>query len=120
MSKIEQQLKEMAQLTVLSNRVSELQEHNLKMFPLVFFDNVKSIKIEYDLERKKTANDETDLNNSIVSYYMKIESPESLTNIDKRFEALQNSVRTLFWSDVTVEVYFNGKIVFKSGKHEQE
>lgn len=113
-SDIKQQIREMATLTILSNRINPIQEKNLKMYPLVFFDGVKSVRIEYDLQHKKTTNDEPVINSSLISYYLEIDGHNS--HLDSRFDALEKSVRNLFWNDLSVEVYFNDKIVFKSKK----
>lgn len=106
----------MGQLTALSGRLCDLQIHNLKMFSLVFFEGVTEAKIDYDLTPYKTMDDEPTKNNLLVSYYLTLD--ESLNkDLPKRFEALENSVRTLFWSDISVEIYFNNNIKYKSPKH---
>ena len=106
-------LKEMARLTVLSGRISDVQEKNLKLFPLIFFDGIKEVKIEYDLMPKKTVDDSPTYSNSLVSYYLTLDEVEN-QNLNKRYFALEKSVRSLFWSDVVVEVYFNDEIKYKS------
>lgn len=108
-------LSEMAQLTALSGRISELQAHNLKLFPLVFFDGIEEVKIEYDLAPIKTMDDEPTFSNSIVSYHLTVDESKN-TDLEKRFIALESSIRCLFWSDVVTEVYFNDKIKYKSTK----
>lgn len=119
MSKAAEKAKELAMLTVLSNKISPIQEQNLKMYPFAFFDGVKEVKIKYDLEHKKTTEDEPVINNSLVSYYLTLDNTE-LTMLEKRFEILEASVRNLFWKDIIVEVYFNNKIVFKSKEYERK
>lgn len=114
---IEAQIREMARLTVLSNKINPIQEKNLKMYPLVFFQGVKSVKIDYDLSHRKTTVDEPVINNSIVSYYLSIEDEAQNSHLDERFKHLEKSVRNLFWNDLTVEVYFNDVIKFKSKKN---
>ena len=37
-------LSEMARLTALSGRISDVQIKNLQMFPLVFFDGIPNVK----------------------------------------------------------------------------
>lgn len=115
-SETKAKIRDMATLAVLSNRISDFHEKNLKMYPLVFFNGVKSAKIDYDLERHKTVKDEPEINKSLVTYYLEINESEN-DHLDKRFEAIETSVRGLLWNDITVEVYFNGKIVFKSKKN---
>lgn len=115
MSNTKDKIREMAKLAIFSNRISEFHEKNLKMYPLVFFNGVKEAKLDYDLERKKTTQDEPEIVNSMVSYYLDLDESQN-DLLDKRFEALETSVRGLLWNDITVEVYFNDRIVFKSKK----
>lgn len=109
-------LKEMAQLTALSGRISEVQAKNLQYFPMVFFESVKEVKIDYDLAPNKSMGDEPTNSNSLVSYYLILDESKN-DNVDKRFLALEKSVRALFWTDVVIEVYFNGQIKYKSTKN---
>lgn len=106
-------LSEMAKLTMLSGRVSEVQLKNLKYYPLVYFDDVTEVKIDYDLMPDKSMGDEPTKCNSLISYYLTLDETKNI-ELDKRFLALEKSVRYLFWSDVQLEVYFNKKIVYKS------
>ena len=120
---IESQVKGMASLVLSSGRLSEFHERNLKMYPLIYFNGVTEIKIDYDLavrhdadvDQKNNLTLKKPLQSCIVSYYLKLD--ESLQDsVQKRFDALETSVRTLFWKDLPVEIYFNDKIVFKSKK----
>lgn len=113
---IEKQLADMARLTVLSNKINPIQEKNMTMFPMVYFNGVKTVKIDYDLSKTKVVGDGPEMNNSIVSYYLTM-SPDSENDyLEKRFAHLENSIRNLFWKEVVLEVYFNDKIVYKSKK----
>lgn len=121
---IAETLREMAKLTVLSGRVSELQIHNLKMFPLVYFNHIQEVSVEYDLSHKSDVLDDYESNkivikaptrNALVSYHLMLDDSKN-TNLDSRFMALEKSVRSLFWDDVIIEVYFNKKIAYKSSK----
>lgn len=113
----------MARLTTLSGRISDVQIRNLKMFPLVFFEAVQEVKIDYDLSHKSDVLEDTSGNlvinsptrNNYVAYYLTLEESKN-QDLDKRYEALEKSVRTLFWNDISVEVYFNDKIKYKSAK----
>jgi hypothetical protein len=109
-------LKEMASLTALSGRISSIQIHNLKMFPLVFFDSIDQVRIDYDLAPTKTMDDEPTKNNLLVAYYLTLDESKN-QDLDKRYIALEQSVRNLFWSDTIVEIYFNDQIKYKSKKN---
>ena len=114
-------LSEMARLTAMSNRISEVQARNLQMFPLVFFNNVSECKIDYDLSHKSDVLEDMDgkliinapTRNNYVAYYLVLDEASN-QDLDKRFIALEKSVRTLFWNDVAVEIFFNDRIVYKS------
>jgi len=116
-------LSEMARLTALSNRISEVQIKNLQMFPLVFFDGVTECKIDYDLGHKADVLEDPEgkivinapVRNNYIAYYLVIDKSKQ-ADLDKRYQALEQAVRTLFWNDVAVEVYFNGNIKYKSRK----
>jgi hypothetical protein len=113
MNDTRQKLKEMAQLSVFSHRISEIQEKNLKMFPFVFFMGVKSVSIDYDLGHGINEDVKEVNHKSQVSYYLNIGDEEN-TFIEKRFSALEIAVRELFWKDVKIEVYFNGAKKYES------
>lgn len=117
-------LSEMARLTTLSGRINDVQERNLKMFPLIFFEGVQECRVDYDLSHKSDImedelNDKLIINsptrNACIAYYLTLDESQN-TDLDKRYMALEKSVRTLFWTDLTVEVYFNGQIKYKSLK----
>jgi hypothetical protein len=130
-----EKIKDMAKLVHLSGRISEFHEKNLKMYPYVFFDGVLEAKIEYDFshrpsdsgpkESPKTPDEfykeigRAAMNmrsDSYVAYRLKINDNPMQPHMDKRFDALEKSVRSLFWNDVIVKVYFNDKIVYESRK----
>jgi hypothetical protein len=114
LSDIRQKLKEMAQLSVFSNRISEIQEKNMKMFPFVFFEEVSTANIDYDLGHAVNENLREVHHKSCVKYHLILKEEANTNNLDKRFLALETSVRELFWKDIKIEIYFNGKQVFES------
>lgn len=127
-SKTEETVREMAKLSMLSNKISEVQEKNLKMFPFVFFDDITEVKIDYDLSNDRmvdSAEDTKSLEVSYafgkaetshlrVSYYLTIDESSNTMHLDRRFAAIEASVRALFWKETKVEVYLNGRKAFES------
>lgn len=115
----QQILDELKKLVILSHRISEIHEYNLTRYPYIVFNGIKNVKIDYDFSRVKTDQDEPELSNSYVLFYLEIEENTQNDFMDKRCSALESYVKTLFWSTTTVEVYQNDKIIFKSKKHER-
>ncbi len=112
-NKTDEIVKEMGKLTILSGRVSEVQAKNMQLYPFIFFEGVKEIKVKYDLEAQKSIDDKPTTSNSTISYYLTLDESAN-DNLSERFRVLEKSVRTLFWADVVLEVYFNDQIKFKS------
>jgi len=114
---IKQQLREMAKLSVLANRISEIQEKNLKSYPFVFFNDVKSVKIDYDIS---TVDDDGKMNHGdhFIAYHLEIDgSTPTKVGMDKRFFCIAEATRLLFWSDLKVQVFINGKLSYESQKN---
>lgn len=124
----EKYVRDMARLVLLSNRLSSFHEKNLKLFPLVFFNGIKTTKIEYDFSNNLDADIDANKNNLNVNYKINKPSTENLktsyfleidpkvdnSNMDKRLEALENSVRNLLWKNVKVQIFINDKLEYES------
>lgn len=120
-SVIRDRLREMAQLSVLSRRISEIQIKNLQHYPFVFFNNVKSVKIDYDLEyieRDETSptKEKPVLFHSLVKYDLELDESKNQENLNKRIFCLEEAVRILFWKDMKLQVALNGKMIYRSKK----
>lgn len=101
----EQQVREMARLTMLSNRLNEIQEKNLRMYPYVFFDHVKTVTITFDLECRP---DSVDKRETFVKYQIQVDPTKPMDNKENRIKALVQATRNLFWTDLKVEIEFPG------------
>lgn len=134
----EQQIREMAKMSLMSNKINPIQEKNLKMFPFVFFDGVKEAKIEYDftnnntVETEEVVNTEEDVKKGkdkleikykfhkvdtrhfCVSYSLSIDLSADNFSIDKRYSALENAVRNLFWTETRVRITVNDELKYES------
>ena len=86
----------------------------MALFPRIFFDGVRQIEVEFDLQR-------TDLPDTVaecanwVEYDLTIADQFHSANhhaLEKRYEALENAIRTLFWSDIKVSITINGNKVY--------
>jgi hypothetical protein len=117
--KTKEMVREMAQLSIFSGRINELQEKNLKSYPFVFFNGVKKATIEYDLTYNKDDpfNDVPAMHNPVVAYHLEIEEDAENPVIDKRYKVLEASVRNLLWKEIVVEIHINDKIAYRSKKN---
>lgn len=106
-------VKEMAQLALLANKISEAQAKNLQLYPFVFFDDIKEVKIDYDLGHAVNEDKKELHHNSYVSYFLTLDE-SSNSEVELRSKYLERSVRTLFWNDVKIKVHFNDRLVYES------
>lgn len=108
----------MAKATILTGKINPVQRKNLEMYPFVFFNGVSTASIDYDLSSR--ANGESDFSkvvaNSYVKYRLSVKNNEENSNMEKRFQAIENAVRYLFWKDVKVQILINDKTVYESQK----
>lgn len=105
----------MAQLSVLANRISEIQEKNLKAYPFVFFNEVTSVKIEFDLSK---VDDEGKMNHGDHHVTYHLDADESANeHMEKRFLCISQATRVLFWNDLKVRIFLNGKLAYESVKN---
>lgn len=127
MSQAIETLKEMARLTMLSNKLNDIQLKNLSMFPMVFFNGISQVTMDYDLSNNLAVDTEEDANkldikytfetatqHLIVKYYLEVNETEAQENLPKRFEALESSVRGLLWKDIKINVFINNKLSYES------
>lgn len=113
---LRQKLKDMSNLTILANRMNEVQEANLKRYPFVFFNGVKVAKIDYDLSK---VDDDGLMNHGdhYIAYHLEIDEKAVNAELDKRFFCISEATRVLFWNDLKVRVFINNKLAYET-KHE--
>lgn len=113
---LEDRVREMAKLTMLSNKINSIQEKNIKMYPLVYFNGVSEVRIEYDLSNGRSTEDgyRSDSDKSYVSYDLIVDETQDNSKMDVRCAHIERAVRSLFWIDTKVIVKINNKKVFES------
>lgn len=127
MSNTKDTIKQMAKFAISTNKISEIQVRNLQTWPFVFFNGVKSVSIDYDLTTNNAVSYETNKDNDVnykfakpstdhfhISYDLEIDETQDNSHIEKRFEALEKSIQTLFWSGIPLSISFNSRNVYKS------
>lgn len=125
--RVQKHVREMAKLAMLSGNLSDFHLDNLKKYGAIAFNGVKSGKIEYDLTQYKFAKAEEPRDDrerivdaiegrrcmSFVAYHVETDGSDQ-PNLERRIEWLESSARSLLWSDITVEIHLNGKIIHRS------
>jgi hypothetical protein len=117
---LEKQIREAAQLTILANKISEVQEKNMKMLPLIFFNGVKRVQIDYDLHVDRSEEAFKNPHKHFVTYRMAVDETEENNRMDFRCEHLERGIWNLFWPKIKVQIYFNDKLVFESKENGKE
>jgi hypothetical protein len=123
-------LKQMAKLSITSGKISEIHVKNLQIWPFVFFNGVRTVNIDYDLTTNNCVSYDTDSKGEIdykfskpitdhfhISYDLDIDETQDNSNLEKRFDALEKSVQTIFWAGIPLKVSFNGRNVYGSKKN---
>lgn len=122
-------VREMARLALLSNKINEIQEKNLKIYPFVFFNNVSSVELNYDFSKigdvdfsSKDANINYDIKgvetrHLKVSYAIDVLELCPDQELAKRCQALEMAVHNLLWNNIQVSISLNGTQAFKSEKN---
>lgn len=128
-STTEEQVREMAKLTLLTNKINPIQEKNLKMYPLIFFNGIKSAKVDFDLSNDQMLVDseenKTDLEITYqfnkaetrhlrVSYHLEIDEAADNHSLSERYSAITQAVRNLFFKETKVQVFINTKLAYES------
>lgn len=128
-STTEEQVREMAKLTLLTNKLNPIQEKNLKMYPLVFFNGIKSAKVDFDLSNDQMLIDSEENKKDLeityqfnkaetrhlrVSYHLDIEESADNNSIDARYSAITQAVRNLLFKEIKVQVFINSKLAYES------
>lgn len=130
-NEIKDTLKKMAQFSISTNKINNIQEKNLQYFPFVFFNGVKSARIEYDLINHSSVDYDTDpktfeityrfnkpkTDNFKIIYDLDMEPWAVNDHLEKRFDALEKAIATLLWKGIPIEVRFNDKKVYPGEKN---
>jgi hypothetical protein len=119
----------MAKLTLLTNKINPIQEKNLKMYPLVFFNGIKSAKVDFDLSNDQMLVDSNENKSDLeityqfnkaetrhlrVSYHLEIDEAADNHSLSERYSAITQAVRNLFFKETKVQVFINTKLAYES------
>lgn len=129
-STTEEQVREMAKLTLLTNKLNPIQEKNLKLYPLVFFNGIKSAKMDFDVSNEQMVEsvenrkdleltyqfNKADTRHLRVSYHLDIDEAADNHTIDARYSAITQAVQNLLFKEINVQVFINGKMTYESKK----
>lgn len=100
------------------------------MYPLVFFNGVSEAKIDFDLSSEQLVDslenkndlevtyqfNNADTRHLRVSYHLTIDENADNGSLDKRFQATEQAVRNLLFTEIKVQVFINSKLAYESKK----
>ncbi len=98
---------DLTKLMLFFGRIPETHLESLKSFPFIFFNELKEANLEYDVQT-------TDKGKPTAFSYNLILNVDANDHLDKRYKALEDAVRKLFWKEVLIEIKLNGKEGYKS------
>jgi hypothetical protein len=98
-------IQDLTKMVMFSGRISEVHMENLKRFPFIFFNGVTKVKLQHDISTVKNTP-------SVISYDIVLDGENN--HPEKRYLALQDAVRSIFWKEMQVKISINGKEVYKS------
>jgi hypothetical protein len=100
-------LKDLTKLGVFFGRIPETHIENLKAFPFIYFNKLTEAKLDYSVETiDKTKS-------TLFCYDLTLDLDEN-NFLDKRYKALEDAVRLLFWKDIKIIIRINDEEVYKS------
>lgn len=108
-------IEDMKNITMLTGEISSVHLVNLKKWPHIVFNNITGLEIKYDLTKDRTK----ETGEGFVEFYVEIEN-EEIEDFDKRCSFLAMWVRDMFWSEIRVSVFFNGKEKYKDSTLKDE
>lgn len=93
-------IRDLNALGMFAGRISEPQVKSMQSYPFIFFNTVQKVSIDYEIAQTKSVQ-------SYVSYDLTL--TEDNDQLPKRFEALQSALRSLFWKELDLKLFINGK-----------
>ena len=95
-------LKALAAGIIFSGKISQFHIDNLSKYPFIFFEDVAEMKLEHFVP------DDADIaqgnENPKITYTLTFKENPRMDLLDKRIEAIENSVKTLLWTNTEVSV----------------
>lgn len=85
---------------VFTDRISEIHIKNMESYPFIFFNHLAEIELDYNISIKKEKE-------SVVIYKLTIIKEND--NLPKRFKALEEAIKLLFWKEIQVKLVINGE-----------
>lgn len=95
-------LTDMRKATLLTGQLSQVQVNSLRMYPMIYFNDVKRSTMRYDIvvDPAATANGKQ----SEIRYEVEFKEEGQPTHLDKYLTALKSSVHLILWPEVRVVV----------------
>ena len=98
---------DLTKLMLFFGRLPEPHIKSLESYPFIFFNDLKEAKLDYSVE----TTDKT--KPTLFSYDLTLNLATN-DQLPKRYKALEDAVRKLFWKEAKIKVIIHGNEVYKS------
>ena len=95
-------LRSLAAGIILFGQISEFHLDNLSKFPFYFFEDIQEVKLEHFVPNDADIAGGSEFPK--ITYTITFKESPRMDSLDKRLEAIENSVKTLLWSNTVVTV----------------
>lgn len=92
-------------MLMVSKKISDFQEKNLKTWPLIVFNNLDTVKVDYSFIRKN----EFYAGKVTFDFTFKENKLPDLAEKTKAIKSLYEWTALLFWTDTKITFKVNGK-----------
>lgn len=99
---------ELTKLALFLGRIPETHIKSLEAFPFIYFNGVTEVKLDYSVETSNKAAP------TLFSYSLLFSDDASNNHMHKRYKALEQAVRDLFWKEALIEIKISDVGVYKS------
>jgi hypothetical protein len=98
---------DLTKLMMFFGRISEVHMKNLQSYPYIFFNEIEAAQLDYNVAT-------ADKSEPTIFSYTLLLNLEANDQLEKRYKALEDAVRKLFWKEARIKVTVNMEEVYES------